>query len=396
IEGKSVVRNNDTCTLNGGNCPGLYVTMPIPGGLVQGGKLTKTADPAKVLTPAQLKAWSEKAWAWAKENAAKGVEGAKSMLHEVEQALDKPVEGVTGFAKDTANVTVGGANLLSMLASAEGASWVQYAESISPTPGGEAIKAQAEQILQNPGSIPLIPEPFPNLTDAEKGGALLSNLSPKAGAKLLVVGMTKAVGKDLEKALVKEGAKALEKSAAKDAEKAALKKAEEDAAKKQAEEAAKKSKPHEPQKEGKPKGEGSPGDGAKVKPKSEVKKGKNRKPRQPRTYEKKVINEDGSVTYTLKGKNGKTFDVTYRDGYPDFSPYKYNGPGKSEVEINMTGNNTTDFKAANQKAGFGDQAYSHPEGYTWHHHQDGKTMQLIREDAHAAAPHTGGASGSKY
>ena len=121
------------------------------------------------------------------------------------------------------------------------------------------------------------------------------------------------------------------------------------------------------------------------------------KPRQPRKYEKKVINPDGSVTYTLKTKNGGLVDVTYdKSGYPDFSPYKYDGPlGKSEVKIDMTGNNNTDFSQANQAAGFGKGPYSQPDGYTWHHHQDGTTMQLIQDDVHDATPHTGGASSAR-
>ncbi len=127
------------------------------------------------------------------------------------------------------------------------------------------------------------------------------------------------------------------------------------------------------------------------------KKRKSSKPRQPQTYEKKRRNKDGSTTYTLKTKKGNNVDVTYsKDGYPDFSPYKYKGKGgKAEVEIEMTGDNYPDFKSANQKAGFGNSGTSHPEGYTWHHHEDGKTMVLVKTDAHGAAPHTGGASSAR-
>ena len=98
------------------------------------------------------------------------------------------------------------------------------------------------------------------------------------------------------------------------------------------------------------------------------------------------------VTYTLKTKNGRLVDVTYRNGYPDFSPHKYNGTlGKSEVQIKMTGK-SSDFSRANESAGFGKGQYSQPDGFTWHHKEDGKTMQLIRRDVHEATPHTGGAS----
>ena len=33
-----------------------------------------------------------------------------------------------------------------------------------------------------------------------------------------------------------------------------------------------------------------------------------------------------------------------------------------------------------------------PEGYTWHHVEDGKTMMLVPSDIHSAVRHTGGAS----
>jgi hypothetical protein len=135
--------------------------------------------------------------------------------------------------------------------------------------------------------------------------------------------------------------------------------------------------------------------GVKVR-KSKAKKPNEPKPRQPRNYEKKVVNEDGSVTYTLKNEKGELVEVTYKNGYPDFSSAKYDGKlGKAEVEIEMTGKNKVDFARANEKAGFGKGTYDHPDGYTWHHHQDGKTMQLVKTDVHGAAPHTGGASAAR-
>ncbi|WP_280812880.1 HNH endonuclease [Variovorax sp. TBS-050B] len=121
-----------------------------------------------------------------------------------------------------------------------------------------------------------------------------------------------------------------------------------------------------------------------------------RKLREPRTYERKVVNPDGSTTYTLKTKSGETFDVTFRDGYPDLTPYRYQGDaGKWQVPIEVTGNNATDFPAANRAAGFGQGAYSHPAGYTWHHDAISNQMQLIRTDIHSATPHTGTASAAR-
>lgn len=81
--------------------------------------------------------------------------------------------------------------------------------------------------------------------------------------------------------------------------------------------------------------------------------------------------------------------IQFKDGYPDFSPYTYKGPpGKGQVRIHMTGDDAADFAAANKAAGLSRT----PKGHTWHHHQDGSTMQLVRSDLHNNVPHTGGAS----
>jgi hypothetical protein len=79
---------------------------------------------------------------------------------------------------------------------------------------------------------------------------------------------------------------------------------------------------------------------------------------------------------------GVPFD---QKGYPDF---KAAGVVRAEVKITPTGNRPGDFAAANRAAGF----KSTPEGYTWHHHQDGTTMQLVPTEIHRATGHTGGFS----
>lgn len=71
------------------------------------------------------------------------------------------------------------------------------------------------------------------------------------------------------------------------------------------------------------------------------------------------------------------------DGYPDFRPY-----AKEQVSIaDLTGDRYKDANKANQKAGM-DRT---PEGYTWHHHQDCKTMILVPAELHQAVRHSGGA-----
>lgn len=86
----------------------------------------------------------------------------------------------------------------------------------------------------------------------------------------------------------------------------------------------------------------------------------------------------------LRAKYPKGIRFT-SDGYPDFSPYaiKTVKPKKG-----LTGNHYTDEAIANSEAGLD----ATTDGYTWHHHQDGVTMQLVPKYLHYATKHTGGAA----
>jgi hypothetical protein len=75
------------------------------------------------------------------------------------------------------------------------------------------------------------------------------------------------------------------------------------------------------------------------------------------------------------------------EGYPDFMPHAQKLPnGKLSVEIEYTGSRSADFTAANKKAGL----RRTPDGQTWHHVEDGKTMILVPTDLHDAVKHSGG------
>jgi hypothetical protein len=84
--------------------------------------------------------------------------------------------------------------------------------------------------------------------------------------------------------------------------------------------------------------------------------------------------------------------VTYKNGFPDFKPFS-----KADVEIPMRGN-STDFTAADKamQARTGDANWQRPDGYTWHHKEDGVTMQLVPSSINTASyggvNHTGGAA----
>jgi hypothetical protein len=76
------------------------------------------------------------------------------------------------------------------------------------------------------------------------------------------------------------------------------------------------------------------------------------------------------------------------DGFPDFKPYATH---EVTFDPHFVGNHGSDFTDANRLAGLPEK----PDGYTWHHHQDGRTMQLIPTDLHRGVPHAGGVAISK-
>ena len=91
----------------------------------------------------------------------------------------------------------------------------------------------------------------------------------------------------------------------------------------------------------------------------------------------------------LAGKKHPVTGVPFdADGYPDF---RAAGVVKQEVKIKFTGSRKKDIVLANKEA----QLATEPKGYTWHHHQDGTTMQLVPTDIHKATGHTGGFAGGK-
>ena len=60
-----------------------------------------------------------------------------------------------------------------------------------------------------------------------------------------------------------------------------------------------------------------------------------------------------------------------------------------DVQIEFSGERKKDFRLADKAANITEKMRQ-DEFYTWHHHQDGKTMQLIKYDVHAEFFHTGG------
>lgn len=93
--------------------------------------------------------------------------------------------------------------------------------------------------------------------------------------------------------------------------------------------------------------------------------------------------------YEFIGGSGKRYTIRIDAlGFPDFSAYSIASP-----KIKMNGNRDYappdgDFGNANVAAGF--DRYQKHKGYTWHHHQDRTTMQLIPTEVHEAFRHSGG------
>jgi uncharacterized protein YukE len=110
------------------------------------------------------------------------------------------------------------------------------------------------------------------------------------------------------------------------------------------------------------------------------------------------IEKDGTWVYT--NKKGQT--VRYPNGFPDFTPYSHPTVKPVEIEFANPTNRPLDYKNANIKSELNKDSdppitslYEAPEGYTWHHHQDGKTMILVDKKVHREFTHTGGVSAIK-
>jgi A nuclease of the HNH/ENDO VII superfamily with conserved WHH len=114
----------------------------------------------------------------------------------------------------------------------------------------------------------------------------------------------------------------------------------------------------------------------------------------------KIINANqaGNFVRTPSG-----FEVFIKpNGFPDFTPYSI-----KNVQIEMKGNHDSDFSKANQAVGFGKNFLAHRvtengkyKDYTWHHHEDGKTMQLVPQalnnTRNGGLYHTGGVAVCKH
>ncbi len=98
--------------------------------------------------------------------------------------------------------------------------------------------------------------------------------------------------------------------------------------------------------------------------------------------------EYGKDLLEWQKKNGipEGTPIEFHNGFPDFSPY-----AKSKVKIDMTGVDSKDFAAADRAMKEVDPSWTKPDGWTWHHSEDGTTMMLVPTEVNSV-PHTGGAA----
>lgn len=92
-------------------------------------------------------------------------------------------------------------------------------------------------------------------------------------------------------------------------------------------------------------------------------------------------------TYYLTGDLAKKYPngVKFsKKGFPDFSPYSI----KRVAVEGMNGDRRHDARLANKAAGYAKT----PDGYIWHHVEDGINMELVPKDLHETVKHTGGAA----
>jgi uncharacterized protein YukE len=97
------------------------------------------------------------------------------------------------------------------------------------------------------------------------------------------------------------------------------------------------------------------------------------------------------VNGKLAGTRHPVTGVPFRhSGFPDFTEYaddaaKHLGRDTTVKVDGITGNRRRDFALANQAAGF-DRT---PKGYTWHHVEDCRHMQLVPTTVHRPTTHSG-------
>ncbi len=102
----------------------------------------------------------------------------------------------------------------------------------------------------------------------------------------------------------------------------------------------------------------------------------------------KWIDNGGKITVKngiWKYADAQGISVTYKNSYPDF---KGSGHVKQEVDIGSFSSHAADFRLADMLAPNGP---INPDN-TWHHNEDGRTLQEVDKNIHRNFTHRGGIS----
>ncbi len=98
----------------------------------------------------------------------------------------------------------------------------------------------------------------------------------------------------------------------------------------------------------------------------------------------RLVNGRRPINYKFAGRRHPSGVYFTSEGFPHFRPF-----ARARVRLRgLTGRNKTDAAKANAAAGLP----CTPEGFTWHHVEDGETMLLLPKRIHDEARHTGGAA----
>ncbi|WP_346733115.1 HNH endonuclease [Photorhabdus luminescens] len=103
-----------------------------------------------------------------------------------------------------------------------------------------------------------------------------------------------------------------------------------------------------------------------------------------------VWQEIDTQTWVYKDASGNV--VRYPSGYPDFSSYERQRVDVPDLQGNHSRTGNGDFAKADAAAPKGKANY---DLNTWHHHENGKTMQEVPKKIHRPFTHRGGVSNIK-
>lgn len=193
--GRSVVREFDPCTLNSGNCPGIYVTVSAPGSTIEAaGKPAPRANSPVEPTPAEKKGFLEK---WLNQT--------KSDLG---LAAEHPGEAAAGAVKGTINTLPELGDVMAQGSALQHAAEMEERAALmrmfGPSRAADQMQAGAEALRQSADQIT-----FPKLDMSHPAAPAGDRLFTLAQFVLGAAGLLKSGARAGIRALPKSGGRAV-------------------------------------------------------------------------------------------------------------------------------------------------------------------------------------------